>query len=187
MLYKSLDSCRRPFPPLRRLFPRRHIASPGLHRLSLASTRPDSLSELKRKFKDVLRAYWRQHKIHHEGEDTDQYDVAFRIATNIFNLYWDKPNYAGLKGDKKEILNYFIKHIQLSKSREGQLANLPSGPARGSSLLTSICLTVSCLPCTPTSSFPSSFRCLRSQDRFRKPLWCYLSPPWLQNPVLSQR
>lgn len=80
----------------------------------------DSLSELKRKFKDVLRAYWRQHKANHEGEDTDQYEVAARIATGIFNLYWDKPNYAGLRAEKKEILNYFIKHIQLSKSREGQ-------------------------------------------------------------------
>jgi hypothetical protein len=84
----------------------------------------DSLSELKRKFKDVLRAYWRQHKANHDGEDTDQYDVAHRIATNIFNLYWDKPNYAGLRSEKKEILNYFVKHIQLSKSREGQ-SNAP--------------------------------------------------------------
>jgi len=67
-----------------------------------------------------LRAYWRQHKANHEGEDTDQYEVAARIATGIFNLYWDKPNYAGLRAEKKEILNYFIKHIQLSKSREGQ-------------------------------------------------------------------
>lgn len=83
----------------------------------------DSLSELKRKFKDVLRAYWRQHKSSHEGEDTDQYDVAHRIATSIFNLYWDKPNYAGLRPEKKEILNYFVKHIQLSKSREGQSSN----------------------------------------------------------------
>lgn len=96
----------------------------------------DSISELKRKFKDVLRAYWRQHKANHEGEDTDQYDVAFRIATNIFNLYWDKPNYAGLRGDKKEILNYFVKHIQLSKSREGQTSALLRQNA-GTSILAS--------------------------------------------------
>jgi hypothetical protein len=89
----------------------------------LPSNHQDSLSELKRKFKDVLRAYWRQHKSNHDGEDTDQYDVAHHIATNIFNLYWDKPNYAGLRAEKKEILNYFIKHIQLSKSREGQSSN----------------------------------------------------------------
>jgi len=87
---------------------------------------PDSLSELKRKFKDVLRAYWRQHKSNHDAEDTDQYDVAHRIATAIFNLYWDKPNYASLRAEKKEILNYFIKHIQLSKSREGQSTNAVS-------------------------------------------------------------
>lgn len=88
-----------------------------------ANCPPDSLAELKRKFKDVLRAYWRQHKSNHDGEDTEQYEVAHRIATSIFNLYWDKPNYAGLRGDKKEIMNYFIKHIQLSKSREGQSSN----------------------------------------------------------------
>lgn len=81
------------------------------------------LADLKRKFKDVLRAYWRQHKNTHEGEDTEQYEVAYRIANGIFLLYWDKPHYAALRNDKNEILNYFVKHIQLSKTREGQSAN----------------------------------------------------------------
>ncbi|XP_049847812.1 uncharacterized protein LOC126304682 [Schistocerca gregaria] len=80
--------------------------------------------DLKRKFKDVLRAYWRQHKSHHEGEDTEQYDVAQHIASSIFALYWDKPIYEPLRKDKTEIMNYFIKHIQLSKTREGQSNNL---------------------------------------------------------------